>query len=480
MRICFIVPSTEHSFRDPHIAVVSLATFINEKSMHNATIIDYSFHLKDWKEYIKKKIIQKQPEVIGITCTKLYMFEVLKIINLVKEEFNLPILLGGYHPTIMPEECINIKGVDAICIGDGEETIVEYLDAIKKGKDLSGIRGIWFKKKDKLVKNKGRQFYNKLNSLPFLNWDLYDEIKKHIKINEYLPFLENRGCASACTFCSAHKIKRIISGNYIRLVSPNRYVNSIEHQWNKYNRKFKFAITHDANFIVSNKWVSEFCNEYISRGLNELLFSIETRPDTINRERIRELKKAGCKLIRLGIESGSDYIRNTIFKKGLTKKQIFDAVKICKQEGISTIGYFILGAPGETYATMDDSLRMAKQLNQLGMDVTSFGTFKPVPGTDAYETLFNLGGKIHEDKWEDSFNVLCGGLVDTPFIKYNEVRRFHNKVLWKFRKEFLLKQIRKRNFGFFYKFPKYAYVAMKNGIKLSWLPFGWVTRLDNF
>jgi len=477
MKICFIVPSTEQSFRDPHIAVVSLATYINEKTSHKASVIDYSFHLDNWKDYIIKKIKQKKPDIIGITCTKMYLLEVMKVLDLVKKNTGLPIVLGGYHPTIMPEECINLKGVNAICRGDGEETLAEYLDALEKDKELRDVKGIWFKEKGEIIKNEKRPFFCKLDEIPFLDWDLYDDINKYIKVNDYLPFLGNRGCASDCTFCSAHQIKKKIKGDYIRLTSPKRYAESFQYQWDKYNRSFKFAITHDANFIINKKWVSDFCEEYIGHGLSELLFSIETRADTINRKNVQELKRAGCKVIRLGIESGSDYIRNTIFKKSLSRQHIFDAVKICKQESVPVIGYFILGAPGETYKTMNESLNMASQLN---MDVISFGTYKPVPGTDAYETLFRLGGKIHEERWKESFNVLCGSLVDTPYLKYQEVHKFHQKAMFKFRKDFLIKQIMKRNFKFFYNFPKYAYTAFNNGVKLSWLPFGWVTRLDNF
>src|SRR3989338_2131606 len=206
MKICFIVPSTEHSFRDPHIAAVSLATFINENSNHSASVIDYSFHLGDWERYVIKKIMQKRPDIIGITCTKPYLLEVIKVIALVKKEFDLPIMLGGYHPTIMPEECINLSGVDALCIGDGEETTIEYLDALENKRELKHVRGIWFKDDGKIIRNEMRPFFSELNSIPFLDWDLYDDIKKYIKVNDYLPFLGNRGCASECTFCSAHQI----------------------------------------------------------------------------------------------------------------------------------------------------------------------------------------------------------------------------------------------------------------------------------
>ena len=140
-------------------------------------------------------------------------------------------------------------------------------------------------------------------------------------------------------------------------------------------------------------------------------------------------------MIRVGIESGSDYIRNEIFEKNVSKKQIYDAVRFCKKEGIAVIGYFILGCPGETWKTMNKSYEMAKELD---MDVTSFGTYKPVPGTIAYDKLLELGGKVYEDKWKNGFNILVGSLVDTPYLSTKEVEKFHSRMLLEFKVRFIL------------------------------------------
>jgi len=475
MNICFIVPSTEHSFRDPHIAVTALATHINRNSNHTSTILDYSFHLKNWKKYLQKKILQKKPDVVAITCTKMYMHLVLDIVKEVKKNYNIPIIVGGYHPSIMPLEIISIEGVDSICVGDGEETVIEYLNALENGKPLRGIKGLWYKKGDKIYKNKKRAFYNKTDSLHHLDWTLWDDLKKYMEVNNYLPFLKHRGCPGLCTFCSAHSITKNVPGKYIRYGSAKEYIEEIKYQYSKH--KFKYVIMHDATFIPSDKWVEDFSRRYIQAGLKHIPFSIETRADTLTRNAVRSLKKAGCRVIRTGIESGSDYIRNNIFEKNISKKQIYDAVRFCKEEGIAVIGYFILGCPGETWETMNESYEMAKKLN---MDITSFGTYKPLPGTKAYDKLIELGGKVYEDKWKEAFNILVGSLVDTPYLSVKEVDRFHAKVLREFKVRFLVNQLRKRNLKFFYNFPLYALKAMKHDINLNWLPFGWVTQLENF
>jgi anaerobic magnesium-protoporphyrin IX monomethyl ester cyclase len=243
MNISFIVPCTGHSFRDPHIAVTALATFINAKSNHKTTIIDYAYHMKSWKKHIISQLETKKPDIIGITCTEAYLPVVKDIINLVKKyDASLPILLGGYFPTLVPKKAILINGVDYVCVGDGEESIIELLDYLKtdyinigsKNQSDCVVKGIWQKKyDDRIVKNESRPFYEKLEDYPFLDWDLWDDIKKYVKVNGYIPISMNRGCYGDCSFCCAHSIKKIISGHYIRCVSPKRYVDEIKYQLEK-------------------------------------------------------------------------------------------------------------------------------------------------------------------------------------------------------------------------------------------------------
>jgi len=115
---------------------------------------------------------------------------------------------------------------------------------------------------------------------------------------------------------------------------------------------------------------------------------------------------------------------------------------------------------------------------KLDMDITSFGTYKPVPGTLAYDKLIKLGGKVYEEKWTDSYNILIGYLVDTPFLKAHQIKKFHKGLLNEARFKYIQKNSIKPSF--YYNLSKYAYRIVKMRIKPSWIPFGWVTQLDNF
>jgi anaerobic magnesium-protoporphyrin IX monomethyl ester cyclase len=473
MRISFLVPAAPHSFRDPHIAVTCLATHLNSHTHHTASIIDYAFHLKGWKSFLLRKIRQKRPEVIGITCTSPHLPLVISIIKEL-QPLNLPIILGGYYPSLLPEEALSTEGVSAICIGDAEETLVEYLDALEKGSPLKGIKGLWYKKENLLCKNPSRPFYPGFESLSHLDWSLWDDLGTYLKVNNSLPFLRNRGCASNCTFCSAPSLRARLCGSYVRNSAPKDYVEEISYQHSRHN--FRYVICHDPNFIVSDLWIEEFCRLYSRSGLS-LPFSIETRPDTLTRKAARSLRAAGCRLVRLGIESGSDHMRNTIYQKNLSRKQIAEAVRLCKSEGLSVIGYFILGGPGETRATMLESYNLARELR---LDIASFATYKPIPGTKSYTQLLSRGGKILEKRWADSFNVLTGSLVDTPKLSAEDVKQFQARCNREFRLRYLLTSLKKRGLPFLFRLIAYSAKALLNGVEPSWLPFGWVTQLDNF
>jgi radical SAM superfamily enzyme YgiQ (UPF0313 family) len=203
--------------------------------------------------------------------------------------------------------------------------------------------------------------------------------------------------------------------------------------------------------------------------------SIETRPDTITKKSIYYLKKAGCKVIRLGIESGSPYIRNDIFKKNISNHQILKSIKICKTAGITTIGYFILGAPGESHNSLQESFNFAKKSC---LDVTSFATYKPFQKTDAYDKVIELGGKIYPNNWKKSFNILVGSMIDTPNLSPKQIQKYQKKINSYFIRNYFFKKMMTNPVKFSIGLSMYILKLILNGIKIEWFGFGWVTQLD--
>ena len=157
MKIQFLnVPGEDFSSLD--IALTQLATYINKRTKHKASITDFTFHRRDWIRHLKNGILKEKPEVIGISTNRMYMQFIMPVIKEIKEKYGLPVILGGAHASVYPDETISIPFVDAVCIGDGEFALDEYLSRLENGRRLTGINGIWVKESAGIIKNQGGCF----------------------------------------------------------------------------------------------------------------------------------------------------------------------------------------------------------------------------------------------------------------------------------------------------------------------------------
>ena len=145
MHITFINSLLGGDFSALDIALTSLATYINERTKHSASIIDFTFHRRHWKRTLKEGIEENKPDLIGISSNTMYMQYVRTIMKEVKKEYGLSIILGGHHASIYPEQTLNIPECDVLCIGDGEEPLEEFLNRHSEGRSIEGVKGIWVK-----------------------------------------------------------------------------------------------------------------------------------------------------------------------------------------------------------------------------------------------------------------------------------------------------------------------------------------------
>src|SRR3989338_4283463 len=142
MKISLINPNLSGDVSILDMGLTYLATYINERTHHKASIIDFTFHRKDWGKHMDAQLKKHQPDLIGITFTSLYIHYVTMIAKYIKEKFGLPIVVGGYHSSLETDDALSIKEVDAACIGDGEYALEGYLDALEGKRPFEGIDGM--------------------------------------------------------------------------------------------------------------------------------------------------------------------------------------------------------------------------------------------------------------------------------------------------------------------------------------------------
>lgn len=332
-------------------------------------------------DMLEKDIIGKiksvNPDIICFSIPSTRVSWMCNLAKKIKSETNKLIVVGGPHPTFFPE-IINEDCVDIACAGEGEYALLELLDKLEKGKDITTIKNIAVKMGGKIYRNPPRNLIENLDELPYPDREIYlkyDFIED--QNTEY--FMAGRGCPYNCSFCFNKKYNALYKGKgkILRRHSVSRVISEIKDVIRK-----KDNITHlvfrDDTFILGPKeWFDEFFARY-KKEIN-LPFSIMARADLVTDEIIKKLKDAGCHSIRMGIESGNAHLRENVLRKGVTNEQILRAARIIKKYDIKLQVYNIIGIPGETVETALETYELSMKIHP---DYAWCSLLQPYPGTE--------------------------------------------------------------------------------------------------
>lgn len=337
---------------------------------------------------IPKKLKKEKPDIIGLTCTTPMVSSVRRTAKALKSEFpQAKIIVGGPHVTAVPEDLLKEKYIDVAVIGEGEHTVVELAKLIEEGKSLKKCKGIAFKERGKILRTKQRPLICDVDSIPFparhlLPYEKYkhsDFIERKSK-NNYANIMSSRGCPYKCIFCGS----RTTFGGVARFRDPKLVVDEMEECYNKLDVGiFGFS---DDTLTLKKEHITEICNEILRRKL-DISWMAQARVNTVSKEILKLMKKAGCSAIHYGYESGSQTILDNI-KKGITLQQSLNATKITKEVGLKIHGYFMIGNPGETVETVKQTIAFAKKLDP---DTAQFTKTTPFPGTELYQLFLSQG-----------------------------------------------------------------------------------------
>jgi anaerobic magnesium-protoporphyrin IX monomethyl ester cyclase len=325
-------------------------------------------------------------------------------------------VLGGPHPTLMPDESLERSQVDLVVRGEAEDTIIEVTHALEKdpgsvdpatgvrhfrSPDWGQIAGLSFRNgSNSIVHNEERPPRRDLDSLPFPAHHLY-KIERYTNLQPLTDGLDpnaraytiitSRGCPYQCIYCS-----KAVTGNLWRPRSPENVVA----EWRKlvvHLKATEIGVTDDV-MTLDVKRAKAICRLLIEEGLNKVPWITihGIRADNTDLELFRLMKEAGCKRVGFGVESGNQRVLDTM-KKGQTIDDVREAFRNARQAGLQTIGFFIFGLPGENEETMDDTIRLALELDP---DLANFMIAAPFPGTEQYKMVLE-GGNLFSHDWRD-------------------------------------------------------------------------------
>jgi len=408
-----------------------------EKHGFKVQIFDNYLYEKPLK-YIQRMVEKLNPEIVGIGCNSLNYRKCVETAKAVKEANpNCRVVVGGPHPSYMPETMLQHKQIDYVVVGEGERAMVELATLLLRGESekVKDIPGIAFKQNGKIVRNEPVLIDN-LDEIPFparhlLPMNQYDRTINFLSVKPVDTMNVVRGCPYNCKFCETKRLW----GSRCRYFSPLRVVKEIEHLKDNFGSKGVYFI--GDNFTINSSKTIEICRLIRERGI-DIEWTCDTRVDLVSREILVEMKKAGCRTIWFGVESGSPRILKEI-NKGITLEQILHAFKLCKEIGISTACSFLLGVPGETYKDMEMSFKLA---NKLDPDWCQFNIFIAVPGSKFYDEILEKKLYSHIE----------------DFIAYVKTEEFDYKHLIEIQRKFhlnfyrspkrIVKRILKRSFSF--------------------------------
>ncbi|MHC4202133.1 MAG: B12-binding domain-containing radical SAM protein, partial [Planctomycetota bacterium] len=337
-------------------------------------------------EDILQRAVSFGTDVFGISATTLVFAKAVSLAEYLKKEATgVPIVVGGPHVSGSPRESMQHECFDVAVIGEGEVTFSEVLRAYRDGAGLEGIDGVVFRRNGKLVRNAPRKRIENLNELPFPARDLLPSL------DNYLPpplnyrevpcatIITTRGCPHGCTFCDHNTF-----GRKYRMRSAENIVAEIRHLIETYSvREIAFV---DDTFNINDARLNRLFELMKESGIR-LPWTCMARTDTASHEQLQAMKEAGCWHISFGIESGDERIIRLI-KKGIDLDHTRKVIAWCRELGIRSKGFFILGHPGETEATIEDTVRYALGTRLTDVVVT---LNTPLPGSWNYDNIERFG-----------------------------------------------------------------------------------------
>lgn len=373
----------------PPLGLCYLAAVLLQKG-YQTKIIDCVAENISVSQFIKK-LKDFMPDIVGVSSTTISYVAAQKMINTIKEiNPEITIIMGGAHISALPlptmSEC---KNVDIGVFGEGEYTLLEIMEKLDQKQSLSGVQGVLYRDNGRIIQNKPRTTSKCLDEIPFPARQLL----KDLRLYSHTPFrgakftttmITSRGCPFNCGYCD-----QSIFGRTWRYHSAEYVTEEISFLKDKYN--IDFISFEDDNFLLSKKRTIDICQRMLKNSLN-ISFSCLGRANEVDDDVLPLLKKAGCKTIYIGIESGSPRILELVNKK-ISIEEIKKGVELIKKYHINVTGSFILGLPTETKDDIEKTINFALSLP---LDGITFFTFTPYPNTSLRDLAFQHG-KVSEE-----------------------------------------------------------------------------------
>lgn len=376
---------------------MAYATGTLEKAGHIVKLVDAPAIPLSEKQVLS--IVKKfKPDMVVLDTSTASIKNDIAVLEKIKQAHKYFAVLVGTHVSALPNETMqSSKDINAVCIQEYDYTLRDLAKELEKKKPaLKKVKGIAFRKGKKIIQNKNREKITDLDSLPFAS-AVY---KKHLNYKDYfysanlwpqIAIVTGRGCPFNCRFCNW--VQNLNTGPYRK-----RSIANVIEEFKFIEKNFpdvKEIFLEDDTFTADHNRVKEFCNAKIKEEL-KIAWSCNARAD-VPFETLQLMKRAGCRLLCVGFESGSQHVLNDV-RKGTTLLGISRFMQDTKKAKIMVHGCFMIGNPKDSEETIMATIELAKKLNP---DTAQFFPIMVYPGTASYEYFKNKGWLVSQDysKW---------------------------------------------------------------------------------
>jgi len=365
------------------------------------------------KEEFVKRLVQTAPDVIGFSVVTNQWPYAKELAELARETTSAPLVCGGIHAMTASEDILKTGLFDCIFRGEAEEAFLEFIEKMERDEDVSEVKNLGLLQNGRVQINPVRPLPD-LRKLPLKDYDIFDFQRIIDAKNGWVGLMASRGCPFSCSYCFNHQMvsnyredlncsfKQL---NYIRHFDIEQVIDEIKYLLRTY-QNIKMFIFDDDLFTFYRGYVRNFCEAY--KSTCSIPFVVNAHVGFFDEDRARYLAEANCKIVKFGVESGSERIRRRVLNRHMKNEKIIRAINTAHQFGLHTSIFLMIGLPDETREDVMATIRLMAE-SKPGRYRWSF--FFPFPETKAYD-LSEKGKHINYDEMSNMVNFTDGSCMD--------------------------------------------------------------------
>ncbi len=420
MRVLFCYPNLYTQMGFNH-GLASLSSVLKANG-HETELINLNENLPPVPSYddIYERIFAWQAGLVGFSCLTMQYSEALRIARYLRERAREearqlpPLVVGGIHPTMVPDEVMSDGAWDHVGVGECEQALLRLVGELEEGRNpddlanfLSWKGGVRPAQADRApvdskhwVKNPVGEF-PELADLPFPDYGLFDTQRILDQKNGWFGLMTSRGCPYRCTYCLNHRVvdryredlgRSVNKLGFFRYRSPEQMVEEIGWILDRYDNVGTFILDDDL-FTMNGEHAAAFAEAYRAAGFG-VPWVANSHVQRLDPALARTLAEGGCRILKLGVESGSERVRREVLKRFMGDEDIFATVAAAESAGIHTSGFVMVGLPGETH---EERLETVTFLARSGIGRFRTSLFFPFPGTESHRFAIEGGYVKAED-----------------------------------------------------------------------------------